>query len=145
MKIIILATSLLAVTLSYQLIYFSEVVYAKTNGVLKPMNLNQYQWKNRLVVVISPKGTNKLLEQQKKLFNNNPSENTDRQLLIFDVASTGALSGNKFDLPDGSGFKVLLIGKDGGIKATYLKPTAMKDIYKEIDSMPMRQDEMKNK
>jgi hypothetical protein len=41
-------------------------------------------------------------------------------------------------------FTVILIGKDGGEKFRSTKPLQLKDIFKIIDSMPMRQAEMKS-
>ncbi len=46
-------------------------------------------------------------------------------------------------LRDGQGFQVLLIGKDGGIKMRSATPVAAEDILSLIDSMPMRQQEMR--
>lgn len=40
-------------------------------------------------------------------------------------------------------FQVLLIGKDGGVKLRRATPVASSEITKLIDTMPMRQREMK--
>lgn len=37
-----------------------------------------------------------------------------------------------------------LVGKDGGIKKTYQKPISTEDLFRTIDAMPMRQQEMKH-
>ncbi len=37
-----------------------------------------------------------------------------------------------------------LIGKDGGIKQTYSKPISADDLFKTVDGMPMRKQEMKH-
>ncbi len=37
---------------------------------------------------------------------------------------------------------ILLIGKDGGIKARWARPVAPKEVYSLIDAMPMRQQEL---
>ena len=37
-----------------------------------------------------------------------------------------------------------LIGKDGSIKQTYKKPVSPDDLFKTIDGMPMRKQEMKH-
>lgn len=57
----------------------------------------------------------------------------DRQFLMHD-----------FKLNPSDGFAAWLIGKDGGIKQTYSKPVATKDLFQTIDSMPMRKQENKN-
>jgi hypothetical protein len=40
-------------------------------------------------------------------------------------------------------FEVLLVGKDGGVKLRRDKPVAASEITALIDTMPMRQDEMR--
>lgn len=57
----------------------------------------------------------------------------DRQFLMHD-----------FHLVPSENFVGWLIGKDGGIKQTYKKPVAPDDLFQTIDSMPMRQQEMKH-
>ena len=42
-------------------------------------------------------------------------------------------------------FAVFLIGKDGGIKMRKEKVVPMEEIFRLIDSMPMRQAEMRRK
>jgi hypothetical protein len=42
-------------------------------------------------------------------------------------------------------FMVILIGKDGGEKFRQDRKVELKDIFKIIDVMPMRQQEMKKK
>lgn len=46
---------------------------------------------------------------------------------------------------DGSGFRVVLVGKDGGVKRDQREPIAAARLYGTIDAMPMRQDEMRRK
>ena len=56
----------------------------------------------------------------------------DRQFLMHD-----------YKLNPSDNFIGWLIGKDGGVKETYKKPVAPKDLFGTIDSMPMRKQEMK--
>ncbi len=42
-------------------------------------------------------------------------------------------------------FRVLLVGKDGGVKRVDKGPVAMRDIFALIDTMPMRQAEMRRR
>ena len=45
----------------------------------------------------------------------------------------------------GNKFTFILIGKDGGEKLRSTEPVSLENLYRTIDSMPMRQAEMKNK
>lgn len=57
----------------------------------------------------------------------------DRQFLMHD-----------FKLVPHEDFLGWLIGKDGGIKETFKKPVSADDLFKLVDSMPMRKQEMKH-
>ena len=57
----------------------------------------------------------------------------DRQFLMHD-----------YKLNPSDEFAGWLIGKDGGIKQTYKKPVSPEDLFKTIDGMPMRKQEMKH-
>lgn len=57
----------------------------------------------------------------------------DRQFLMHD-----------FKLVPHEDFLGWLIGKDGGIKETFKKPLSADDLFKLVDSMPMRKQEMKH-
>ena len=57
----------------------------------------------------------------------------DRQFLMHD-----------FKLLPSEDFVGWLIGKDGGIKETFKKPVAASALFKTVDGMPMRKQEMKH-
>lgn len=44
--------------------------------------------------------------------------------------------------PDGAAFRVVLIGKDGGVKYETIEPIGPEQLFSIIDAMPMRQQEM---
>ncbi len=50
---------------------------------------------------------------------------------------------HEYKLNPSDEFAGWLIGKDGGVKQTYKKPFAVKDLFRTIDSMPMRRQESK--
>lgn len=43
-----------------------------------------------------------------------------------------------------SEFRVLLIGKDGGVKATFSEVPALQQLFDVVDAMPMRRREVRN-
>lgn len=121
-------------------------------------NLDEYQWRKRLLLVFSPSEDSELLRQQLDLFLEQKAENKDRDLIVFQIYPDGGLIKNtrnltkrqaqklfkQFDLPQDQ-FNLLLIGKDSGVKFRSRELTSMKTIYNLIDQMPMRQSEMKSK
>ena len=57
----------------------------------------------------------------------------DRQFLMHD-----------YKLLPSEDFVGWLIGKDGGVKETYKKPISAQELFRVVDSMPMRKQETKN-
>jgi hypothetical protein len=44
-----------------------------------------------------------------------------------------------------AGFRIVLIGKDGGVKRTETQPLATASLFGTVDKMPMRRQEMRGK
>lgn len=65
------------------------------------------------------------------------SESRDNERILFELVK---LRGS--ERPD---FELVLIGKDGGVKARTSDPNALEDFLALIDSMPMRRAEMRSK
>ena len=91
-----------------------------------------------------------LLDQQDQ-FTRYGSGLTDRDLdVIVIVASTlmepdrQFLMASPYHLNPSHDFQGWLIGKDGGVKDQFNKPITPQDLFKEIDAMPMRKQEMKH-
>jgi hypothetical protein len=105
-------------------------------------SMKKYLWKNRILVV--NKGAEaESLKIQKQKFKKEEVGARERDLLLIFKEKACNDEAVEFNFKAGE-FKAHLIGKDGGIKATYNKPVEMKKVFAEIDSMPMRQQEMKN-
>ncbi|WP_240163509.1 DUF4174 domain-containing protein [Spirosoma taeanense] len=89
-----------------------------------------------------------LLEQQESL-NEVRDELNEREMdVLVIVASTLQEPDRQFlmqhyKLVPSEDFIAWLIGKDGGIKQTFKKPVAPQEVFKLVDGMPMRQQEMK--
>lgn len=91
-----------------------------------------------------------LLDQQDQ-FTRNDKGLAERDIdVIVIVASTlmepdrQFLMASPYKLNPASDFQGWLIGKDGGIKDRFDKPITPPALFKEIDGMPMRRQEMKN-
>lgn len=121
------------------------------------LDLKDYQWKNRLILLFTPSLENPLYQKQVKAFQSKLEDIKERDLLIFHFSEeeqkyqkSNFLSKTisrtylkHFNLKKGQ-FYILLIGKDGGVKYQSKNFTLPSKIFQLIDSMPMRQAEMKN-
>lgn len=125
---------------------------------MKAQSFDSYQWKNRLVVVFTDTLTNNRYRKQLELFKERTTEFKDRKLQLI-----VALPGKYREIfPETSGwiqdpnlykyrrlaseeFEVILIGLDGGVKKRQSYVLSPEMLFDKIDSMPMRQAEIKER
>ena len=106
---------------------------------LQGIELNQYLWKNRIILTFAEDEHPDLIKLKVEMKENN-CEILNRDLLHLHLSNDGK-TGNHITTNDQS-FRILLIGKDGGIKYESNQYVSLIQLFKLIDSMPMRQDEM---
>jgi len=141
--------------LSVVLTLISTIAMAQTD---KPIQAEpaDFQWDNRILVVTANSESDSLYQKQMLEFEDREEGLRDRDLIIFSVFRNGmsrldqqALHQKSSEAilekygSDDSDFRILLIGKDGGVKLGKDSPVMAKDIFGLIDSMPMRQREMR--
>ena len=107
---------------------------------LEGIELNQYLWKNRIILTFADDEDHPDLIKLKAEMKENNCEILNRDLLHLHLSNDGK-TGNHITTGDQS-FRILLIGKDGGIKYESNQYVSLIKLFKLIDSMPMRQDEM---
>jgi hypothetical protein len=117
------------------------------------VTLDELQWKNRIVIIMT---NNHLINENiHRQITDKAEEIYDRDIVWFLISPDKVLSNTDvmLSLEDQGNLlhdyfkntdqlKVLLIGKDGGVKMESEKFN-LDDIFRLIDSMPMRQQEMK--
>ena len=114
----------------------------------KEMNLEAYKWEKRLLLLFATSQDDTELVRQKELIRNNRSGIDERQLEVLDlVPGSNAASMREdllknFDVKAGS-YTLLLIGKDGQEKYRSQKAIPLEEVFKIIDQMPMRRQEMR--
>ena len=122
------------------------------------MDLSRYQWKNRLLFLFAPDRSHPMYVALHKSIAAHTAQVAERDLVVFEVLEFDPspvkkdavdpenvrLLREKFDVDRGE-FTVILVGKDGGTKLNRKTRTSLKDIFALIDSMPMRQEEMRRK
>jgi Domain of unknown function (DUF4174) len=107
-----------------------------------------YRWENRVLLVFAPDVDSTLyLRQQEMLLN-------EREIVVIsvlgdvveverrpDAAASAVELRDAYDVLPHE-FRVVLIGKDGGVKLRQDEPILAADLFALIDSMPMRKEEM---
>jgi hypothetical protein len=120
------------------------------------VNLEQYKWKNRLMFLFAPNRDHPSFESLHVSIVAREADVDERDLVIFEVleAAPSTVDGDpldpasarqlreRFGVPAGA-FGVILVGKDGGVKLDRQDRTSLEEIFALIDSMPMRQEEMR--
>lgn len=125
---------------------------------LNAQDLSKHQWKDRLVLIITEE-ENEKFERQLTELQKHQHGLKERKLLIYQILPEKYTTGfeeeedwkNSSELfqkykAEKSGFRIILIGLDGGEKLDQTEILSIEKLFNTIDSMPMRQAEMrKNK
>ena len=114
-------------------------------------DLNQLRWQHRIILVDETTQQNNAQALLKRL--NNDVEDRDVVWFVFQKNQTltnysGTVSAQLFTQAKASyglgNHSVILVGKDGGVK-TRLDYLGLKELFGDIDRMPMRISEMRQK
>ncbi|MPR33245.1 DUF4174 domain-containing protein [Salmonirosea aquatica] len=110
--------------------------------------LESLTWKNRVIVIYTPDASSKEFQQQKQILAAKPKELKERDLVVIECVGQTLDAEDKNYLArhfshDLTKFGVWLVGKDGGTKLTETQPVTAEKFFSLIDSMPMRQAEMR--
>jgi hypothetical protein len=143
--------------LLFQLIVFMCAGTALAQSAAK-IDLTQYLWKNRLILIFSPSEADSTYQDVKNQSEKLTDELVDRDLVLFHLFERGKSYIGDSPLDDGVAdslrqrYKIkpgeltlILIGKDGGEKLRQQRSFDFQIIFDRIDAMPMRQLEMKQR
>ncbi len=118
-------------------------------------SLDDYQWKNRIVLLVDASSDTDALQSQLAELTSDKKALKERNLIIFRVTpdavyvsdgSPSKLKAEKiyYDCDLDSNFKgTLLLGKDGGVKLKKPFEVSAQAVFDLIDGMPMRRREMR--
>ena len=109
---------------------------------LQGIELNQYLWKNRIILTFADDEDHPVLIKLKAEMKENECEILNRDLLHFHFSNDHYFG--KLTTTNDQSLRILLIGKDGGIKYESSRSVSILRLFELIDSMPMRQDEMQH-
>lgn len=120
-------------------------------------DLSGYKWKNRITIVYADTSQNADYVEFENKWSNRIEDVNDRDLILIELFGQGQATvdaeplgeDNADDLIEAykmgeNSFQVILIGKDGGVKLDKTE-TEPQEIFDLIDTMPMRQQEMKER
>jgi hypothetical protein len=118
-------------------------------------NMDEYQWKNRVLLVFADEKNSDNLKLQIQVLENNKAELKERKIVVYKILpslfnfnfednwQSSSKYFKKFN-PNKTKFKVMLIGLDGGIKLEQAKILSTEKLFVLIDGMPMRKREIRN-
>ena len=120
------------------------------------IDLEEFRWKSRLIVLTASSPEDQIFVEQKTLLASQEEGILERDLRIIEVFQNGQGKIDQEQLSPESvsrllkslkvrkeEFRIFLIGKDGTVKLHSDKPVTAAEIFSLIDSMPMRQREMR--
>ncbi len=121
-------------------------------------SLNSQKDENRVLLVFAPDAQNSDYQKQMQFFAREETAFRDRDLVLVQVLAKGESQVNdqaidqasvaklrsSFRVGEGD-FRVILVGKDGGEKRRDTIPVSPRAIFSEIDAMPMRRQEMRDR
>jgi hypothetical protein len=123
--------------------------------------MDNHLWQNRVLVIQSSDIQNEFYINQLSQFIDQEKELADRKMIIYElinnqyrltdysktllVSEWKSLGLKSMDIRGSDDFKVTLLGLDGEKKLEQNELLKAKELYRIIDSMPMRQSELRSK
>ena len=120
-------------------------------------DLSEHQWRHRLLFLVAPDGDDPELAAQQRDIALRRDAVSDRDMRVFRLyREQGFVEDNELPLRAVTSLReqlgvtpedrlLILIGKDGRIKRRTELDADLRDIFLQIDAMPMRRDEMRAK
>jgi hypothetical protein len=107
-------------------------------------SLDELRWQKRVIIIYAPAGSKAQLARQEQLLRSRSADLKERDItqIVLRSRAENPKIADRFKLT-GTDFALLLIGKDGGEKLRSRKLVSPEALCRLIDSMPMRQQEMR--
>lgn len=119
--------------------------------------MSKYRWKNRPLLVFAPNAESAKLARQRALLERRIGAMRERDMVLIyvianrvvtrlgrDPGRSAAALRRRFGVAR-NGFRTVLVGKDTGTKLSSRAPVPAQRIFRLIDSMPMRRNEMRRR
>ncbi|WP_424975452.1 DUF4174 domain-containing protein [Dinoroseobacter sp. S124A] len=108
------------------------------------INLNDFLWVARPIVVFADTPADPRFIEQMTLLAARPKDLAERDVVVIVDTDPSARSELRQTLRP-RGYMMALVGKDGGVKLRKPSPWSVREITRQIDKMPLRQDEIRLK
>jgi hypothetical protein len=138
------AQSVFAILLAATASFANETEVNDNAIILKgaEINLDDFLWVNRPIVVLADSPDDPRFLEQLRLLEERLPDLKERDVVVI----TDTDPSQQTDLRQAlrpRGFMLVLIGKDGGIKLRKPSPWSVREISRVIDKMPMRRQEIR--
>lgn len=107
-------------------------------------DLSQFVWEKRPIIVFADSPADPNFGQQIEYLESRAQELLDRDVVVLTDTDPSEDSALRTKLRP-RGFMLVLIGKDGGVKLRKPYPWDVRQLMRSIDSMPMRQREIRER
>jgi hypothetical protein len=126
--------------------FLAFVSFLAAVSIVNANDLDELRLRKRVVIIYAPDGSEKQLAQQEQLLRSHQAELEERDVtqLVLRTPLDNSEVAARFKLA-GSGFTLLLIGKDGDEKLRSHEIVSPERVCRLIDSMPMRQEEIRER
>ncbi|WP_375581249.1 DUF4174 domain-containing protein [Marivirga tractuosa] len=142
-----------------QILLLTILIFQMSCAQAQITNLDDFQWKNRLLIIYADDQKSSQLEEQLAKISINKEGYKERELKVIllkkEKVDIWNLNENhqldfhqiikELKIEENQPYENLLIGKDGGVKLRSNSPFSNEKLFNTIDAMPMRQREMKDK
>lgn len=108
------------------------------------INLNDFLWVARPVVVFADTPADPRFVEQMTLLEARINDLAERDVVVIVDTDPDARSELRTKLRP-RGFMMVIVGKDGGVKLRKPSPWSVREITRQIDKMPLRQEEIRLK
>lgn len=107
------------------------------------IDLAELKWIARPVVVFADTAADPAFREQLDLLSNRAAELAERDVILITDTSPEERSALRTKLRP-RGFQLTVIGKDGGVKLRKPFPWDVRELTRQIDKMPLRQQEIRD-
>ena len=138
------------------LTFITIIIGMALNASLSAQDLSEHRWKDRLLLVYTSDRDSEMFRKQLDAWMNDREGLEERKLELYSVTPSlvrRGWSNGKWEERDDSldtflsekgDFEVVLLGLDGNVKLRQEKLLDSEKLYRTIDAMPMRQNELRN-